>query len=317
MKILALAPSRIGIIGGGTDIPSYYENYGGKVINMAINLRQHMEIFIGEDLYGHNGQNIFPYKADPKLVYEIFTKYGLGSMHHVGIRSSFDGIIKAGLGSSGSASVCLIAALQKMQEKSFNRYSIAEEAWDIEVNGVGWYGGKQDQYASAFGGLNLIEFGKNVSITPFSKEDAGNLQEWMMLFYTRGMRESKTIQSGFKQLTKEQKKALDQIKKRVNVVEIWIRSDYIEGVGEILNEVWEFKKKLNKGVSNARINAIYDYALKHGAIGGKILGAGGGGYMMFVCNPNKQEELTKEMAKEGIEKIDFSPDFNGVEARIL
>lgn len=314
MKILAQAPSRVSLFGGGTDIPSYYSLHGGQVISMAINLRTHLKIFVGEDLFGHNG-NSFPYNADPKLFHAIFTKYGLGSMHHVGIRSEFDGLIRSGLGSSASASVALIGGLYRHVGKKLDRAKIAEEAWDIEVNSLGWYGGKQDQYAASYGGMNLIEFGDKVKVTPFDREAAERIAFSMVLFHIGGTRDSKDIQKGFKQLTRLQMNTLHQIKRSVITAKNHIEFNYIKGFGQLMNEVWELKKKSNKGVSNSEIDSIYEYAMQCGALGGKILGAGQAGYMLFITED--RNKFIKKMAKRDLYDVDFSIDYNGVETRII
>ena len=316
MKILATAPARISLFGGGTDVPSYFTKYGGKVINMAINLRQHVKVYVGDDLFGHNG-NKFPYDADPRLFYEIFKKYGLNGIHHIGIRSEFDGFVKSGLGSSASAAVALIGGFYKHIGKKLDRAAIAEEAWDIEVNTLGWYGGKQDQYAAAYGGMNLIEFGKQVKVTPLPRKQAENLLFSMVLIYIGGTRESRDIQKGFKELTEEQIKALDAIKSYVDKAQHYINRGDLRSVGTLMHEVWQLKKKSNKGVSNPKIDEIYNYAFENGALGGKILGAGGAGYMLFIVKPEDKENFIGKMKENGYEDIDFSIDWNGVEARIV
>ena len=315
--LIAAAPSRISLIGGGTDIESYSKKYGGSVISMAINLYQHVELRTGDDMWAYSGHS-FPGDADPKLCYRILENYGMNGMHNLRVISSFDGIIGAGLGSSGSFAVSLIGALKKLTSMPLDRMIIAEEAYNTEVKQLGWYGGKQDQIAVAYGGLNLIEFAKKVYITPFLREDAEGLKKWMVLFYI-GKRENSgyKIQKGFQKLTRKQIETLDIIKDKTNDAEIFILANEFKEFGGLMNEIWQLKKESNKGVSNSIIDAKYDYALKHGALGGKVCGAGGGGYMFFICNPNKQEDLIKKMAEKGIEDIDFSVDYNGLQTRII
>ena len=316
MTITATAPVRISLAGGGTDLDPYCKLYGGSVINMAINLYQHVQLRTGDDMW--SGYQSFPQDVDPELFYTILRKYGREGVHKARVISTFDGFMNAGLGSSGSAAVCLVGALRKEQNKPLDRLDIANEAYDIEVKKLGWHGGRQDQIAAAYGGLNLIEFNKEIKVISFDKEDAEKLKEWMVLFYVgKRMISGHKIQKGFKKLSKQQIAVLDYIKTRVNTIALCIKTKNFSLLGKIIDEVWQYKKESNKNVSNSNIDDIYDYVIKHGAIGGKLMGAGGGGYMFFICDPNKQENLIKKMARRGIENIDFSVDFNGLRVRRL
>ena len=316
MRIIATAPTRISLAGGGTDVDPYRKLYGGCVINMAINIYQHVELGTHDDMWAMS-QKI---PDDPTLFYKILTIYDRDGMHKACVQSYFDGIIGAGLGSSGSAAVALIGALRKEQNKPMDREYVAYQAFDIEVNKLKWYGGRQDQYAAAYGGLNLIEFGKDddTAITPFSMYEAERLKEWMVLFYV-GKRQTTSgkIQQNFKKLSKQQIAFLDLMKKRVDGIGYLIQDCNFKAFGKAIDELWQYKKESNKNVSNSNIDDIYSFALKHGAVGGKIMGAGSGGYMVFICNPNKQENLIKKMAKRGIEDIDFSICYNGLNVRRL
>ena len=318
MKIIAYAPSRLSFIGGGTDIESYYKNYGGYVINMAINLRQRVELYKEDDTF-HLIYNKFPVNGNPELFYKIFENYGVNGHHHVRILSSFDGIIGAGLGSSAAACVCLIGALRRSQGLDMDKDMIAEEAYHTEVFDMGWAGGRQDQYAAAYGGFNQMSFGdgdKIVEVNPFHNGYAENLLPYLLLFYIGGTRESRKIQKGFERLSKKQIKALDHLKENAEQAFHHIIFNEMEDLGYLLHETWQFKKESNKGVSNSRIDDIYDYALKNGAWGGKIMGAGGAGYMLFMCPPEKRNYLIGKMKEKHIEQIDFNIDYNGLETRI-
>ena len=236
----------------------------------------------------------------------------MDDMHQAKIKSEFDGLLQAGLGSSASAAVALVGAINKYKSLGMSLEQIAERAWEIEVNKIKLYGGKQDQYASVYGGLNLFEFSKKVKRTRFNQTLARELAECMLLFYTGENRKSAVIQEGFKKLTQTQIQALDQIKMIVDeaLIALYIR-DY-EQIGYLLNKAWEFKKKSNSGVSNPKIDNLYEQGMNLGAWGGKVCGAGGGGFMMFMVDPSKQVGFLKRM---NLEHWDFSPDFNGLEVR--
>lgn len=316
MKILSLCPSRISLVGGGTDVDPFCSEYGGRVLNMAINLRQKIELYTGDDMWGFT-KDMFPYNAKPDLFYKILDNYGLNGMHLHRVLSQFDGQIGAGLGSSAASAVALIGALRKCKGLPLDRMEIAKEAYEIEVDQMGWHGGRQDQYASSLGGINMIDFGKEVKVTPLPKKAGDELLKWSFLTYIGNRRSSHRIQNAFKELTIERKRYLDRIKERVVMASVYLTSYYMQFLGELMDETWQLKKESNKGVSNKEIDNIYGYAKKNGAIGGKILGAGGGGYMYFIISPDKRDEFKKKMMKKGLEEVDFSIDYNGLDVRIV
>lgn len=283
---------------------------------MAINIRQRLEFLTGDDAWSLSA-NRFPPNADPELFYTILKEYDLQGMHIGRFISSFDGFIRAGLGSSASSAVCLIAALMRIKGILLDKASIAQEAWRIETQNLGWFGGKQDQYASSFGGLNLIEFGKTVTVNPLEEKSAEKLLQWSFLTYVGGARSSHPIQKTFESPTEEQKKIFDAMKYKIVAARVWLETGYMSGVGELLDEAWNLKKQSNPAVSNERIDELYTYARENGAVGGKLLGAGQGGYMYFVVPPERRSAFKTALRKKGMEEIDFSIDWNGVEARIL
>lgn len=306
MRIISIAPSRISLFGGGSDLPSFYREFTGCVVSLAINLRTHVEVLQGEDMWILSGHNI-PLGCTTDLLYAIRKRYGQTGFHHARISSDFDGVIGAGLGSSASFSVALIGALRKLKELELDREKIAEEAYRVETSDLKLYGGKQDQYAAAFGGLNQIWFDKKVKIVPLSED----VVPYLNLFFIGGTRKSSKIQDKLKKLSKEKKAAI------IKMRDLAISSKYtnVSDWGELLDEGWELKKRVT--ASNDRVDSIYTYARKYGATGGKLLGAGECGYMVFFVDPNKRDNFLKRMAKVNLFPTDFSQDNNGVEVRIL
>ena len=149
---------------------SFAVPFGGRVINLAINLRQKVELYTEDDMWGVT--TTIPFNANTDLLYPVRKEYGLDGMHQTRVVTSFDGIIGAGLGSSGSFAVCLVGAIHRNLHFSMDRDIIAQKAYEIEVEKLLWYGGKQDQWASAYGGVNLLEIGKADKINPLSKKNA-------------------------------------------------------------------------------------------------------------------------------------------------
>ena len=180
---------------------------------------------------------------------------------------------------------------------------------------MGNFGGKQDQYAATYGGLNQIYIGREVLVRPLVTIHQDELLSSLVLIYLGGKREDK-LQEGLKVMTQDKLEALNRIKKiAIRAVE-YIKTGDIEMVAKLLNRSWEEKKKTNK-VSNKTIDEAYDLGMANGAWGGKIMGAGGGGYMVFMCDPLKKEAFILNMKKYGLENVDFSIDKNGLETKIL
>ena len=305
MEIVTQAPCRISLFGGGTDVEPYASKYGGICINLAINLRQ--RFILSDD----GKDNVYPVGANPHF-YEAFLKEFYWKP--ASIVSTFDSFIESGIGASASAAVALVSGLAKASSQPLTRQEIAEKAWDIEVNKLGIFGGKQDQYAASFGGGSLLIFEDKVYRYSLNLK---NLFPYLTLFYTGKNRKSADIQEGFKELSSEQTIALDKIKDIAYEAIAPVRFGDWKKVGRLLDQTWEFKKQSNKGVSNARIDGLYTLAKSCGVLGGKIMGAGGGGFMLFVCPLEAQSELIKTLEENGCKWTDFGIDNNGAETRIL
>lgn len=304
MIVKVICPTRISLFGGGSDVEPYASKYGGTCINMAINLYQHMTFDTGYP----KERLLIPYGANPDFYRTIAKEMDYDLRY---LKAWFDADIESGLGSSASAAVAMIAGINKIKGLNMSKYDIAMKAWDIEVNKLGLYGGKQDQFAAACGGLNKIEFRKLVYSQPI---DDDGLLDHLLLFYTGMNRQSPKIQEGFKELSKDQKDALDGLK---NIAEAIHSNTTWRMWGFALDASWDFKKDSNKGVINPRINSLHDIAMKACAWGGKVLGAGGGGHMAFMSPIDKREGIIKAMKNMGALHVDFDIDRNGVQARIL
>ncbi len=281
LKVKSYAPTRLSLFGGGTDLPVYYEKYGGLVVSMAINLRQRIKIIKGDG--SRSKQFIFPPYSNLGYYTPFLKEFGLNPDS---IMANFDGVLQSGLGSSGSAAVALVAGLARMVGLNLTREQIAEKAWEIESKRVGLYTGKQDQYAAAFGGFNRINFKKDkVEVIPFNRDVADLVEKSILLFET-GVRRSKgNIQEQLKELSKEQIKALDKIKSIAEKSVSLLESKDIYKVGLLFKDYWEAKKASNPLISSYEIENIYNTAMQSGSIGGKLMGSGGGGFMFFIVEP--------------------------------
>ena len=321
MILKALAPCRISLFGGGSDINPYCDLYGGFCLNMAINIHQEITMYYDEpepiyyiDPFAWNNYQTLPKGANPHFYTTFLKEYGIDDKIGTRLSAKFKGEITGGLGSSAAAAVAMMGLINERLELNLSLGEIALKAWEIEVFKLGLFGGKQDQFVAAFGGVNLMEFSKNkVEVTPLSKKFIKSLLPSLCLFYTGENRRSAKIQEGFKNLSSIQKEALDQIKALTFLaIEPVIRGD-VEEVGLLLNEAWQLKQTSNKGVSTQRIDRLYEAALIHGAWGGKVLGAGGGGYALFICPLEKQTTLIESLAKLEVKKVDFEICWQGLE----
>jgi len=253
MKIVSQAPCRASIWGGGTDIKSFSDRFGGVVFGMAINIRQKVIL----DTKSTRTKLI---KGDnPNFINAFIKPYKIGE---IGIEHIFDGTTESGIGSSASLAVALLGAVKRIKGKEIDRLKIAEEAYDIEVNKLKMFGGLQDQIHASFGGVNIMGFGKKVEITQLPASFIEPILPYMLLFYTGKNRKSGKIQEGFKNPSEEQIQTLLKIKEITYDGIKAMASKDIKKVGELLECMWELKKKSNKGVTNPDIDNIYEKAKK-------------------------------------------------------
>ena len=311
LKIVVSAPMRISLMGGSTDLPVFYEKHGGLVISMAINLRQKIKIDMeGYEMVPH--LKLFK-NANPNFYMKFFEEFDCMPQT---LKAISDTPIQSGLGSSASAAVALVASLSRLKGQNLTKKEIAEKAWDIEVNKLGLYGGKQDQYAASCGGFNAYIFSKDEVKIAALDLNPRFWKERIILFYIGNVRKNPKIQEGLKELNPLEEKALELIKINAGLAIEALGKEDVQTISELLKESWEAKKKSNN-VTNERIDMVYDEALKSGALAGKLNGSGQGGFMTFLVNPDKQDQVKTALTAIGCTWYDFSLDWNGVETRIL
>lgn len=330
MKIISQTPVRIGLVGGGTDVEPFVSKYEGKVLSLAINLYHHAilipnnkkEIIIKtlgkERRYKLENNLSSNRRKDFDLIYAVVNHFKPLIKSGFQLEIKFEGKSSGGLGSSASACVAALAVFNYWLKQRLGRNKIAYLAYYLETKVLGWHGGKQDQWAAAYGGINLFNFKANdkVQVVPlnFSPDFLQKLKKWLALFYIGGRRHSSRLQKklieGMK--NKDNIKALLDIKKTVEKTLYALKKGDFSLVGQILDKAWQLKKKSNPQAVNRRINFLYKTALKNGALGGKIMGAGAGGHMCFFCPPQKREVLKKELEKNECQEIDYNFDFQGL-----
>jgi len=312
MKVISSAPTRLSLFGGGSDLPVFYKDHGGAIVNMAINLHQEIDIKLLE-----YSANIFtgPTNSNKYFYKSFFEEMGV-SWNAKQIVATSDAPIQSGLGSSASAAVSLVSSLAKIKKLKMTKEEIVNKAWDIEVNKIGLYGGKQDQIAATYGGFNFIEFDKNgFTVTPFDKDVSDFWSNRILLFFTGKVRKDTKIQEELKHLSQSQTNSLIFIKQSAIEAEILIREKRVEHVATLMNDMWREKKKLNPLVTNKQIDDIYDRGMKAGAMAGRLLGSGGGGFMAFLVEPDKHEYVIEELVD--LKHFPFEIDHVGLETEVI
>jgi len=279
--IFVRTPLRISFVGGGTDFEDFYKEHGGAVISATIDKYVYVTVnpkFDGDVRVSYSQTEIVPTSGELKHTRVKAVLEKLDIEKGVEIVTISDVPSGTGLGSSSALTVGLLKGLG-------SKGDLADDACEIEIGMLGEQIGKQDQYACAHGGLNLITFGENtINVSPI-KIDTQELQNHLMFLYTGKTRLANSILRN-----KFDTEVLKKISKTVSpFYDALIKRDFY-AMGKILHHGWMLKKQLD-GVSNDEIDRVYETALDNGAWGGKILGAGGGGFLMLMVEPSKQEQV--------------------------
>lgn len=324
--IIVRSPLRISLGGGGTDLPSYYEEHEGFLIAAAIDKYVYVNVMrpFTEGIYLKYSkfENVKKIEEiDHGIIRESLNLMKMKNPQ-IEITTLADIPSGTGLGSSGSFTTALIKALFSYERIYLNPEKIAELACHVEIDLLGEPIGKQDQYISALGGVSSFEFKKDnsVSFKPLgiSKEIMYELEDNLLLFFTGYSRNAGDILKDQKQKSsKDDEKMIENlhfIKELGISSKNAIESGDIQAFGELMHEHWIKKRIRTKGMSNSNIDNWYEAALKNGAVGGKIVGAGGGGFLMFLANDRKK--LRKKMNSLGLQEVRFKFDFEGTKVLV-
>jgi D-glycero-alpha-D-manno-heptose-7-phosphate kinase len=319
--IIARSPLRISLGGGGTDLPSYYREHEGFLIAAAIDKYVYVTINrpFNEGIYLKYSEIEHVKTVDEvshNIIREALKLENLNTPQ-VEISSIADLPSGTGLGSSGSFTTTLLKALYAYRHRHINPEELAELACAIEIDQLKEPIGKQDQYIASVGGITCFAFHKDNSVTfaplKISRETFHKLEDNLLLFFTGFSRSASEILKD--QHIKSQKNDIDMLNNLHFVKEIgYLSKDALESgntdkFGELMHQHWEHKKKRSSGMSNQDIDTWYEIALKNGAIGGKVVGAGGGGFLMFMAHD--VAKLRTAMTKSGLQEVRFKFDFEG------
>lgn len=315
--IITKTPFRVSFCGGGSDMANFYEKYGGCVLSTSINKYCYISIhpYFNENQtllkYSENELVDSPDQIKHRIFRQVLTDMGV---HGVEISSTADIPGGTGLGSSSTFTVGLLNTLNCYNGKFVSKDKLAKLACEVEIEKLGNPIGKQDQYGAALGGLNFIKFNQDGSVShePILMEGKTykELQKNLLMFYTGTTRSANTILAEqTKNITSEDKaKNLLKMCGLAKDMKVALENNDISSFGRILDEGWQLKKELASGIANPVIDEAYEIAMKNGALGGKLLGAGGGGFLLFYCEEEKQDQLKKAI---GLRELDFSFERDG------
>jgi D-glycero-alpha-D-manno-heptose-7-phosphate kinase len=319
--IIARSPLRITLGGGGTDVPSYYRSHGGFLIAAAIDKYVYVTVMRpftpGIFLKYSKLEHVDEAEAvQHPIVREAIKLMGY-KVPQVEITTLADIPAGTGLGSSGSFTTALLKALYCHERKLLLPSETAKLACEIEIDRLGEPIGKQDQYIAAYGGITCFHFNpdETVDAAPLkiSPDTLFDLEENLLLFFTGVSRSAGSILKHQVDETRrnngEMIENLHYVKEMAYHSQKALEENQTALFGEIMHEHWEHKKKRSGGMSNARIDEWYDLGRNNGAVGGKLVGAGGGGFLMFYAEDRKR--LRQTMAKAGLEEVRFRFDFEG------
>lgn len=319
--IISRSPLRISLGGGGTDLPSYYRNHGGFLIAGAIDKFVYItlhETFVKDMIVKYSALERVPSANELKhpIIREAFA---MMDIHGRGLELTSMADIPAGtgLGSSSSFTTALLRALHSYKAHSISPYELAEEACQIELDRLAEPIGKQDQFIAAVGGVTCFWFNPDDTVASqplhMANETLYDLEDSLIMFFTGYTRSASSILKEQDMKTKSDDSVM--VDNLHFVKELGLRSKEaleqsdIDEFGRIMHEHWQFKKKRASSMTNENIDHWYDLALKNGAIGGKLIGAGGGGFLLFLTR--EKTRLRHAMMDEGLQEVRFRFNFEG------
>jgi len=319
MLIRSRAPLRLGFAGGGSDVSPYSDLYGGHVLNATIDMYAYCVIEIWdkeqivfaatdrEETYAVESQPYLDFNGHldlHKAVYNrVVRQFNRGKPLSLKMTTYSDAPAGSGLGSSSTMVVAMLSAYVEWLKLPLGEYEIARIAYEIERIELGLAGGRQDTYAATFGGFNFIEFDaqERVIVNPLRIKSwmINELESSLVLYYTDAPRESaKILKDQIKNVETQNQEALEathEIKRDAALMKESILKGSLQDIAKILGRSWEAKKKLASSISNPIIEQAYEIALKAGAYSGKISGAGGGGFIIFMVDPTKKMDVIRAL----------------------
>lgn len=333
MIIRSKAPLRISFAGGGTEVEPYLSERGGVVLSTTIDKYAYGSLRFRGDrqitVTSLDYDIVAKYRLDEPLAYNgklDLVKAVIRRLNRENNDQGLDFFLHSdappgsGLGSSSTMVVALIGLFKHWLHLPLTNYEIADLAYQIERVDLGIKGGKQDQYAATFGGFNFIEFYKDATIVNPLRVPPDVLNELhynLLLCYTGKTRLSariiETQVEGYVQRREDVVRAMDELKRITIAMKNALLQGRLNDFGSLLHQAWMNKKKMAPQISDLHIDELYETARKHGALGGKISGAGGGGYMFFYCQFDRKHIVAEQLERLGAQVVDFNFDFHGLQ----
>jgi D-glycero-alpha-D-manno-heptose-7-phosphate kinase len=322
MHYRSKAPLRLGFAGGGTDVDPYASQFGGAVLNATIDLFAHASIepiaenaIVLHDLdarqelrfdWHHELPTNHPLPLHAAVYNRIHRDFGL-PLTGFCLTTSCDAPLGSGLGTSSTLVVAMIGAFAEMLNLPLGEYDIARLAYEIERHDLGFAGGHQDQYAASFGGINFMEFGpqEKVVVNPLrlKPEVLQELEHNLVLYYTGHSRQSGQIiaeqQANVRNAVAPSVEAMHHLKRQAIQMKEALLKGRLQDLGDLFDRGFQYKKKMAHGISNEKIEQLYNAARQAGALGGKISGAGGGGFIFFYCPGNSRYRVIETLNSFG------------------
>jgi len=333
--LIVRSPVRISFAGGGTDLPAYYKQFGGAVLSTAIN--KYFYTILGR----RSDQCIQIISSDLRIC-ESWRTFGaldirgsaleiplavlkdLDHELHVDLFLASEIPPGTGLGSSASVCVNVLKTVTTYLHMPLSKLELAERAFRVARDLLQRHVGKQDEYAAAFGGLNFMEFlpdgDSRVRPLNLASEVVNELQDSFLLFFTGAAHHSWGILAEQEKATEQGHsrsiEALHEIKELAYLMRETLEQGRLQRFAELLHESWMAKRHISNRISNARIDGLYDLALRNGAIGGKLTGAGGGGFLLLFCPAERQTQVRSALAEEGLREMTFNFDHQGAQVLV-
>lgn len=327
--LIVRTPVRISFAGGGTDIPSYYQKHGGMVLSTSID-KYFYTVLTGRDdgriqVISSDLKSLETWEEIEKMQFQdTDLEIPFAVLQHLGCNVGVNLFLASevppgtGLGSSAAVCVNILKTLCVYLGRDLTDYELAEFAFHVARNILKRPVGKQDEYAAAVGGLNVLEFEEDgVKVEPLRlpQELLMDLEQSLMLFFTGSSRNSSEILAAQDQSVRQCESvvvdSLTQLKAIVPKMRDALLNSELDTFGQLLDEGWRIKKSVSSKISNSLIDQIYGVALKRGALGGKITGAGGGGFLLLFCEKNKQEDVRAGMKEFDLKEMRFHFDLMG------
>ncbi len=328
--IISQTPLRISFVGGGTDLPSFYRNNNyGAVLSTSISSYLYVSIKKQNALFEEKFRLNYSETELVKKISEIKNPIIRECIRHTKIKDRLyistiaDVPSHTGLGSSSSFTVGLLKALYKFKGQTIDSANLAKEASMIEINKLKQSLGKQDHYAATYGGLNMFIFNDNEKVNiqkiKISKKNLKKFYSSILMFWTGITRSSEIIltNQNRKNNNPDNIKRLIQMRNQVPELKVLLESKNfsLEKIGRLISQGWNFKKGLSKLITNQKLDNVFGEVISMGAYGGKLLGAGGGGFLMFIAEPSKKTAIINKVESMGFKYYNFDFDSKGSNVR--